>query len=58
MNGEAMEMSAEAVDPRWENERYLLEIILKQCGLTRNDLSNTALVKAKVRELKLDSVIN
>jgi hypothetical protein len=44
---------------RWENEQYLLEVFMKQLGITRQDLENDpSWVKAKVRELNIDKVLN
>jgi hypothetical protein len=44
---------------RWENEQYLLEVFIKQLGITKQDLENDpSWVKAKVRELNIDRVLN
>ena len=49
-------MSA-AVDPVYENKQYLLGLIMKQCGISFDDLNHTSIVRAKVREAKIDSII-
>jgi hypothetical protein len=54
MMGEAM---SEAPDYRWENERYLLNIIKKQLGITDQDMQSPSVVKAKVREAKIEEVL-
>lgn len=56
MNEVSMDMR-ESVDPRWENERYLLGIIKKQLGITDEDMRSIATVKAKVREANIDKVL-
>lgn len=53
---ETMDMS-EAPDYRWENERYLLNIIKKQLGITDEDMQSPSVVKAKVREAKIEEVL-
>lgn len=54
MMGEAM---SEAPDYRWENERYLLNIIKKQLGITEEDMQSPSIVKAKVREANIDKIL-
>ena len=54
MMGEAM---SEAPNYRWENERYLLNIIKKQLGITEEDMQSPSIVKAKVREAKIDKIL-
>lgn len=56
MNEVSMDMG-ESVDPRWENERYLLGIIKKQLGITDEDMRSISTVKAKVREANIDKVL-
>lgn len=56
MNEVSMDMG-ESVDPRWENERYLLGIIKNQLGITDEDMRSIATVKAKVREANIDKVL-
>lgn len=54
MMGESM---SEAPDYRWENERYLLNIIKKQLGITEEDMQSPSIVKAKVREANIDKIL-
>lgn len=43
---------------RWENKEYLLEVFMKQLGITENDLENEpSWIKAKVREVNIDKVL-
>jgi len=43
---------------RWENKEYLLEVFMKQLGITENDLENEpSWIKAKVREFNIDIVL-
>lgn len=58
MNSSAMmgDMS-EAPNYRWENERYLLNIIKKQLGITEEDMQSPSIVKAKVREANIDKIL-
>jgi hypothetical protein len=44
-------------DYRWENERYLLNIIKTQLGITDEDMNDPGVVKAKVREANIDKVL-
>lgn len=44
-------------DYRWENERYLLNIIKTQLGITDEDMQSPGIVKAKVREANIDKVL-
>jgi len=53
--GEAMEAS---VSPRWVNEQYLLDIMMKQLGLTKEDLDkDPSWIKSKVRDANIDKVL-
>lgn len=54
MMGEAM---SEAPNYRWENERYLLNIIKKQLGITEEDMQSPSIVKSKVREANIDKIL-
>jgi len=41
------------------NESHLLEVFMNQLGITREDLENEpSWIKAKVRELNIDKVLN
>jgi len=42
---------------RWENERYLLDIIKKQLSITDEDMESPHIVKAKVRDANIDKVL-
>lgn len=43
---------------RWENQQYLLKVIMNQLGMTEEDLENEpSWVKAKVREANIDKVL-
>lgn len=43
---------------RWENKEYLLEVFMKQLGITEDDLENEpSWIKAKVREANIDKVL-
>ena len=54
----AMETMSERPSYRWDNKEYLLEVFMKQLGITENDLENDpSWIKAKVREANLDKVL-
>ena len=56
MNG--MEAMKERPSYRWDNKEYLLEVFMKQLGITEEDLENEpSWIKAKVREANLDKVL-
>lgn len=56
MNG--MEAMTERPSYRWENKEYLLEVFMKQLGITEEDLDNEpSWIKAKVREVNIDKVL-
>ena len=48
---------SESPDYRWDNERYLLNIIKTQLGITDEDMQSPSIVKAKVRDAKIDKVL-
>lgn len=48
---------AGAPNYRWENKRFLLNIIKKQLGITDEDIQSPSVVKAKVREAKIEEVL-
>lgn len=48
---------SEAPNYRWENERYLLNIIKSQLGITEEDMENPGIVKAKFRESSINKVL-
>jgi len=45
-------------DYKYENERYLLSIIKAQLGLTDSDMYHPDIVKARVRDVNIDKVLN
>ena len=40
------------------NKKYLLDTIMNQCGITDKDLSDTSVVKSKVRNAKLGNILD
>ncbi len=58
MNKINMEPMMERLSYRWENKEYLLEVFMRQLGITENDLENEpSWIKAKVREANIDKVL-
>lgn len=57
MSDMTSQQMAESVDPRWENERYLLGVIKRQLGITDEDMRSISVVRAKVREANIDKVL-
>lgn len=55
--GMMSEAMSEAQNYKWENERYLLNIIKTQLGITDEDMQSPSIVKAKVREANIDKVL-
>ena len=54
----AMGQMSERPSYRWENREYLLEVFMKQLGITEEDLENEpSWIKAKVREVNIDKVL-
>jgi hypothetical protein len=51
-------MMSEAPDYYRQNERYLLDIIKTQLGITDEDMESPSIVKAKVRDAKIDKVLD
>jgi hypothetical protein len=50
---------SEAVSYRWDNKEYLVEVMMKQLGITEADLENDpSWVRAKVREANIDKVLD
>lgn len=55
MMGESV---SESPSPYWVNKEYLLEVIMRQIGITNEDLhKDPSWVKAKVRDIKIDKVL-
>ena len=50
------EMS-ESPDYRWQNERLLLKAIKEQLKITDEDMQSPHVVKAKIRDAKIDIVL-
>jgi|GEM_PF-5800012 len=57
MSGVSADMMSESVDPVWENKEYLLGVIMNQCKITKEDLKNPSIVRSKVRESKIETVL-
>lgn len=52
------EVMSERPSYRWDNKEYLLEVFMKQLGITEDELENDpSWIKAKVREANLDKVL-
>lgn len=52
------EVQQEGPNYRWENERYLLNIIKTQLEITDEDMNDPGIVKAKVRNSNIDKVLD
>jgi hypothetical protein len=53
------EVMSERPSYRYENKEYLLETIMKQLGMTEEDLENDpSWVRARVRETNIDKVLD
>lgn len=48
---------AESVDPRYENERFLLKTIREKLNISDEDMRDPSIVRAKVRDSKLNEVL-
>lgn len=52
------EVMSERPSYRYENKEYLLEVMMKQLGITEEDLENEPYwMKAKVREMNIERVL-
>ena len=52
------EVMSERPSYRWDNKEYLLEVMMKQLGITETDLENDpSWMKAKVREMNIEKVL-
>lgn len=50
---------AEAPNYQYQNKQYLLDVIMKQLGITTDDLEkDPSWVKSKVREANIDKVLS
>lgn len=45
-------------DPVWLSKELLLKTIMEQCGITTEELRDYSLVKNKLRDLKIEKVVN
>ncbi len=53
------EVMEETPSYRWDNKEYLVEVMMKQLGITESDLENDpSWIKAKVREMNIDKVLD
>ncbi len=53
------EVMSERPSYRWDNKEYLVEVMMKQLGITEADLENDpSWIKAKVREMNIDKVLD
>ncbi len=41
-----------------DNELYLLELMMKHCGIIKEDLGSTEIVRAKVREASINFILS
>ena len=58
-SGSYDEVVSERPSYRWENKEYLLEVMMKQLGITESDLENDpSWMRAKVREMNIEKVLN
>lgn len=48
---------AQSVNPRYENERFLLNVIRQKLNISDEDMENISTVRAKVRDSKLNEVL-
>lgn len=52
------EVMSERPSYRWDNKEYLLEVMMRQLGITEEDLENDpSWMKAKVREMNIEKVL-
>lgn len=51
------ECTSKAPDYRWENEKLLLKAIKGQLKITDEDMQSPSIVKAKIRDAKIDIVL-
>lgn len=56
-SGAVMGEMSEAPNYYLQNERYLLNIIKTQLGITDEDMESPSIVKAKVRDANIDKVL-
>ena len=52
------EVMSESTSYRWDNKEYLVEVMMRQLGITEADLENDpSWMKAKVREMNIERVL-
>jgi hypothetical protein len=52
------EVMSERPSYRWDNKEYLVEVMMKQLGITEADLENDpSWMRAKVREMNIERVL-
>jgi len=51
-------MSDEVKTDYKESKELLLEIIMKRCGITSDDLHDISIVKSKLRDQNIDEILN
>lgn len=52
------EVMSERISYSWENKQYLVEVMMKQLGITEDDLENDpSWMRAKVREMNIERVL-
>ena len=52
------EVMSERISYSWENKQYLVEVMMKQLGITEDDLENDpSWMRAKVREMNIEKVL-
>ena len=52
------EVMSETTSYRWDNKEYLVEVMMKQLGITEADLENDpSWMRAKVREMNIEKVL-
>ena len=57
MSGAMSESMSEAPDYRWENEKLLLKAIKEQLKITDEDMRSPSIVRAKIRDAKIDIIL-
>lgn len=57
MSGSMDSAMSESPNYRWENEKLLLKAIKGQLKITDEDMQSPSIVKAKIRDAKIDIVL-
>ena len=59
INASYGDVMSESTSTYYTNKSYLLDVIMKKLNISDEDLNkDTSWIKAKVRDLKLDEVLN